>query len=134
MKKGIVVTEKNMMTIYDRLKKVVEKKKFFVGRSFYTRSLKVVQKVAPLVWGLNKKSSTPLCKTSHAMFGVAGICCDGSRIWLNRPYDSGYFYIQAGNKVFIDPIGKIYIERTDFMLRGREKFIQLVQEQNNCKI
>jgi len=134
MEKGIVVTSKNMMTVYNHLKKVVEKKKFFVGRNFYTRSLKVIQRVAPLVWGLDKKNSTPLCKTSYAMFGVAGICCDGSRIWLNRPHDSGYFYIQEGNKVFIDPTGKIYIERTDFQLCGKEKFIQLIQEKNDTKL
>jgi len=124
MEKGIIVTKENMMVIFGHLKKVVEKKQFLTGRSFFTRSLKEVNKIVPRLKDSRGIFDGPKCLVSRLMHGNSGIVFDGSRIWLNPKLDYGYFYIQQGNRVFITPTGIIYIERVDFQIgRPKNKFI-----------
>ncbi len=124
MRKGIVVTEKNMMTIYSHLKKVVEKKKFLYGRVFYTRSIKEVNRIVSShkdSWWFRDGDR---CVASRLKFGTAGVSCNGLRICLNEPDDCGFFYIQVGNKVFISPNGVVLIERDGFQIKSpKRRFI-----------
>ncbi|RJQ29114.1 hypothetical protein C4565_02515 [Candidatus Parcubacteria bacterium] len=128
MKKGILVTEKNIAMIFGRLKKVISKKKFLSARSFYTRDLNKVKQMQSLcgdgcqaLFDASKK-----CIASRLMLDTAGVTLSKNSpyIWLNSA-DYGYLSVRPGNKVFISG-NNIYIERTDYAIKRDQKFIMCV--------